>query len=275
MLPRHHSHDTHCLYIPALERSPSLKKDIIHLLQRLDVNTSESSHLKENDAEGLESEDGLGRAGRPRLNKFVAHISAVVESKPHVLLAYTWIFYMALFQGGRYIRSQLRDVEEKDFWVRDLKAKKAPEAVTRTIPLSFWEFPAGSRDGEDLKAEFKARFRDIASSLGQIQKEHVLQEAVEIMTQLLEVIHEIDSVSQEENAALNENLAVPSAIPSSKKRQDGDKSSVKEEPAILTKLVNHSTSAVMEGLSRLRSFVSFPPREPLSIPVKVTDNFNE
>lgn len=222
----------------------------------------------------MESEHGPGTAGRPRLSEFVTHISAAVMSKPHVLLAYTWIFYMALFQGGRYIRSQLRSAEENNFWVRDLNAKIADEAVSASIPLSFWEFPAASRDGEDLKKEFKARFQDVESCLSLAQKKEVLQEADEIMTHLLEVIREIDLMSQEENAAMNENSAVRSTILSNKKLQEGDKSSVNEELAFLAKLFHLSMSAATEGLIRLRSFVSFAPREPLPIPVNVTDNLN-
>lgn len=273
--PPHQSHGIHRLYIPTLERSPSLEQDIKHLLQRPDVNTPESSPLRQNDAVGLELEDGPGRAGRPRLSTFVTHISGAVESKPHVLLAYTWIFYMALFQGGRYIRSQLRGAEEDGFWAQDVNAKTADKAVTGSIPLSFWEFPAVSRDGEELKAEFKARFQHIESRLSQSQKKDVLHEAGEIMTQLLEVIREIDLTSQEENTALSEKSVLPSTILPNHKSQEGDKSSVTEESALLPKLFHLSTSAVTESLIRLRSLISFAPPEPLSIPVKVADSFNE
>ena len=182
---------------------------------------------------------------------------------------------MALFQGGRYIRSKLRGVEANSFWVRELNARPADESVTRSIPLSFWEFPTATRDGEDLKTEFKARFRDIEPSLSPEEKADILQEAVEIMTQLLEVIREIDLMSQEGNTFHDEKSPVPSTTLSNKKLQDVDKISEKEELAFTTKLFHLSMNAATEALIRFRSFVSFAPREPLPVSVNVTHNLNQ
>lgn len=180
---------------------------------------------------------------------------------------------MALFQGGRYIRSKLRGVEENGFWLRELNAKPAGETITVLAPLSFWEFPAGTRDGEDLKTEFKARIREIEPSLSPAQKKDIMEEAVEIMTQLLEVVREIDTTNQAENVARNEKPLGPSII--SNKAKDVDKTPNKEELALLTKLLHLSMDAATEVLNRLRAFVSFAPREPLTVPVTVTDNFRE
>lgn len=240
-----------------------------------DANLLEYSPLRRTIAEGVGSEHGPRMDDRPRLSRFVNHISATVVSKPHVLLAYTWIFYMALFQGGRYIRSKLRGVEANSFWVRDLNPKRANESVTGSIPLSFWEFPTATRDGEDLKTEFKARFRDIEPSLSMEEKTDILQEAVEIMTQLLEVVREIDMLSQEENAIDDEKSPVPSMMLSNKKFHEVDEASEKEERTFITKLFHLSMSAATEALIRFRSFVSFAPREPLPVSVSVNRNFNE
>ena len=223
----------------------------------------------------MEPKPSLNLYDRPRLSEFVTHISTTVVSKPHVLLAYTWIFYMALFQGGRYIRSKLLGVEENGFWVRELNAKPAGELTEGFAPLSFWQFPAATRDGEDLKTEFKARFQEIESSLTPAQKKDVVEEAVEIMTQLLEVVREIDTKSREENLAQNENPLVPSMGLSNKKPSNINQITNKEEPAFLTKLLHLSMDGATEVLIRLRSFVSFAPSEPLTVSVPVNDNLKE
>lgn len=270
-----HSSGIHRLYLPALERGPSLEHDIRYLLQRLHVRSPESSSLRGHNAEDVESQSGPILSGTPRLNEFVAHISVAVTSKPHVLLTYTWIFYMALFQGGRYIRSKLRGVDEKGFWGRELNVEVAGEAVTGLVPLSFWEFPAATRDGEDLKTEFKARFQDIEQSLSPAQHQDILQEAVEVMMQLLEVVREIDTTIQEENPAQNEESLGPSTIFSNKETQDVDKASNTEEVAFLPKLLRLSLNAATEMLILLRSFVPFAPSDPPTVPVTVTDSFSE
>ncbi|KAI4862125.1 hypothetical protein F4820DRAFT_35991 [Hypoxylon rubiginosum] len=53
----------------------------------------------------------------PGLAAFVRHIKKSVAERPHVLLAYAWVLYMALFSGGRFIRASLERVDPaSSFW---------------------------------------------------------------------------------------------------------------------------------------------------------------
>lgn len=140
------------------------------------------------------------------------------------------------------------------------------------VPLSFWDFPAATQDGEDLKTEFRARIQEIESSLSLAQKKDIIQEAVEIMTQLLEVVREIDRTIREESVPENEKPPVPSMISSNNKPQDVEKTSDKEELAFHIKLLHLSMGAANEVLTRVRSFVSFAPGETPTVPVTVTGN---
>lgn len=223
----------------------------------------------------MKLEPSQGVYDRPKLNAFVTYISTAVVSRPHVLFAYTWIFYMALFQGGRYIRSKLLGVEEDGFWVRELSSKPATDTVTESVPLSFWEFPAATRDGEDLKTEFKARTREIEPSLSPAQRKEILQEAVEIMVQLLAVVREIDENFQEKNFAQSEQPLISSMMLANKETRDVDETSGKEEPAPPEKLLHFPMATATGVLTRLRSFFSFAPGEPLTVPVTVTDKLRE
>ena len=46
---------------------------------------------------------------------FLSRIKQSVRARPHVLLAYAWVFYMALFSGGRVLRGLLEGAGE-EFW---------------------------------------------------------------------------------------------------------------------------------------------------------------
>ncbi|KAI2471936.1 heme oxygenase-like protein [Annulohypoxylon bovei var. microspora] len=53
----------------------------------------------------------------PVLAGFLARIRRGTARGPHVLLAYAWVLYMALFAGGRFIRASLERVDPADrFW---------------------------------------------------------------------------------------------------------------------------------------------------------------
>lgn len=119
----------------------------------------------------------------PSLRSFLQHITAVSTSKPHLLLAYTWILYLALFSGGRYLRAQLRSANAETWHL-------SPD--DRDAPLQFWCF-AGDRDGEDIKADFKAKFRGSETLLTSEERREVVDEGVVVMNRMLEVVREIEA----------------------------------------------------------------------------------
>ncbi len=124
--------------------------------------------------------------GRPRLRAFVAHIRSAAKGKPHLLMAYTWVLYMALFSGGRYIRARLRGAGG-EFW------SGGDEEGTADRYLTFWSFEGGE-DGEDLKAEFKDRFASVEERLTEGEKDEVVKEAVFVMRAVEGVVGEVAEV---------------------------------------------------------------------------------
>ena len=165
--------------IPHLARAGRLRRDLSHLTYR-----DSSSH---------------DRAG-PRLKALTQHITSSTSHAPHLLLAYTWVLYMALFSGGRYIRTKLREAG-REFWNSCAEAEKKKEKekdgdINIDIDkgaLSFWNFD-GEADGEDIKAEFKQRFADIEGWLNDEERKGVVQEAVFIMESLMGVVEEIAEI---------------------------------------------------------------------------------
>ncbi|KAI9049103.1 hypothetical protein LZ554_006951 [Drepanopeziza brunnea f. sp. 'monogermtubi'] len=164
------------------------------------------------------------------LSQFLAHTKASVEANPHVLLAYAWVLYMALFSGGRYLRAALKDAggHGTTFWDRDSSPirpysiddsavpprstsrqahsqSESDTAPTRSEPnhnfpprpsepvpgLQFFNF-VGGEDGEDLKREFKKRIADAENLLTAREKDDIEVEAQHIFTYMIQLIHQLD-----------------------------------------------------------------------------------
>jgi heme oxygenase len=166
-----------------------------------------------------------------RLAEFIAHTKKAVEANPHVLLAYAWVLYMALFSGGRYLRASLNEAGGTgvNFWTRDPSpvrpysvtrdasprrglisetadpAAVCPSARPRTrsrsesvtskmVPgMSFFNF-VGEEDGEDIKREFKKRITEAEVLLTPREKEDIVTEAEHIFEFMVTMVAELDAV---------------------------------------------------------------------------------
>ncbi|KAL8824575.1 MAG: hypothetical protein Q9170_008114 [Blastenia crenularia] len=152
------------LHLPELERAQALERDIKLLLP---------SPYRVPDSTAL-----------PRLETFRQHAQSSLNQKPHLLFAYTWIFYMALFSGGRYIRSKLRNGLASSI-------VSLPSAqLDASSGLSFWEFD-GEYDGEDLKIDYKSRVAALSSQLTDEEGADIVAEGVQIMAFLMNLVKEI------------------------------------------------------------------------------------
>ena len=160
---------------------------------------------------------------------FVAHIENEIQEKPYLLLAYTWNMYMALFSGGRYLRAQLRAANAQAWGVthvtrnphthadnvQDLKIDEVMGEADVDAPLQFWCFD-GDSDGEDLKADFKARFAEVEVLLTDNERSDIITEAVEIMTGLIAVVRELeaeaDAGPQDTGTGHNKVITIPPSV---------------------------------------------------------------
>jgi heme oxygenase len=166
-----------------------------------------------------------------RLAAFIAHTKQAVETNPHVLIAYAWVLYMALFSGGRHLRAALEAAggSGSGFWTRAASPVR-PYTITRgqksrretrsefsTHPMIEKSLPSGSRsgsrsdsfhskpvpgmqffigdeDGEDIKLEFKKRVTEAENLLSEREKEDIITEAQHIFKFMLELVGELDKV---------------------------------------------------------------------------------
>ena len=167
------------LHMSSLLRTERLRQDLSILLQQ----PPELVDVKLRHPDGRQARD------------FVQHIKEVACYKPHALIAYSWVMYMALFNGGRWIREQLSAARDLS-WAMNKDALEFAGAYSGTLErneagLSFWHFE-GTEDGDDIKAEFKARLMDVGTMLSPEQRADVVEEASEIFERCVGLIEEID-----------------------------------------------------------------------------------
>ncbi|KAF5660402.1 hypothetical protein FHETE_8944 [Fusarium heterosporum] len=193
------------LYLPGLMRSDRLKADIANLAGWSNNTIEEQLRIVQ--------ENG-------RLGDFIQHIKNSVQNRPHVLLAYSYILFMALFAGGRFIRATLESAGD-EFWDRlpstvqptrlpceerlrpTKRASGLPEGdipiddfhnhATHTMPLRFFHFQT-PEDGEDLKREFKRRLAVIEGSLTASEKHDIVQESLCIFNSMTLLVQQLDTV---------------------------------------------------------------------------------
>lgn len=188
----------HKMRLPGLARSNRLLADIRSL-----------SGLSEDEVRKQVA--AVSKSGE--LAEFTDHIKQAVGRNPHVLLAYSWVLYMALFSGGRYIRASLHAAGPA-FWTRSTVEEQLDTAESpaprhppykstkldidsfNTPGLSFFNF-RGDQDGEDIKIEFKKRFGQTESILNHQERQDIVQEAQMIFSYMISLVNDLDSMSRE------------------------------------------------------------------------------
>jgi len=170
-----------------LSRSARIRKDLAYL-----------QNLKD-------GEDSIrGQEKSKAVEAFVAHIRSTVLENPHLLIAYAWTLYMAVFSGGRWVRAQLCSAGE-DFWTSSSSTAKVNTGneekerlsleelkVFEPLGLSFWFFPTET-DGEDIRAEFKRRLQDGEHVLTPAQRDEIVKESQGIFDRFQDMVADLDA----------------------------------------------------------------------------------
>lgn len=153
---------------PGLKRSSRIKRDLQYLPE-----------LDRSNFSGLDSE-------------IQSHIRDLAAEKPHILVAYTWVMYMAIFSGGRWIRSQLAGTQP-EFWTSHTNAGPAlAEKTPLGMPgFSFLSFD-GDEDGEDIKVEYKRRLAEGEDIVSTQEREEIMQAAQELFERCISIVHKLD-----------------------------------------------------------------------------------
>ena len=125
------------------------------------------------------------------LDNIKDHIYKVTQTAPHVLIAYAWVMYMAIFSGGRWIRQQLLEAGP-GFWDRRQQNMDNGEAADQqTLGLSFLCFD-GAKDGEDIKIDFKQRLQTMEEQLTTFDRKDIVDEASTIFRNCTRIVEALD-----------------------------------------------------------------------------------
>ena len=149
----------------------------LYRTRRLDSDLAALKLLEPNLASLDTHAENAGREFRQYLNERM-------PEKPHLLVAYIWIMYQALFNGGRFIRMALLKAGP-EFW--GLTPKDMDPKNFRS-PLSFW-----CVDNDELvNKEFRARVEKADNLLTESEREEILAESLEIFRRCTHITLQLD-----------------------------------------------------------------------------------
>ncbi|EME48107.1 hypothetical protein DOTSEDRAFT_69894 [Dothistroma septosporum NZE10] len=166
------------------------------------------SHRLKNDLQHLRLVGGRNIYSTPELGeKWMKEMRDLMRQKPHVFVAFAWVFYMAVFSGGRWIRQQMAHAGP-GFW--GAQAQPAPlsipaseksatmdedgdQIVTPDVHgYSFLSFN-GDNDGEDLKALFKTRLALAEELLTPGEQQDIIEVAQALFDKSILLVNQLDS----------------------------------------------------------------------------------
>jgi heme oxygenase len=130
------------------------------------------------------------------LSAFLEHIHQSVQERPHVLLAYAWVLYMALFSGGCFIRATLCRVHTS-FWAAT--TGDADSSSSEQPPVQFFTFD-GPDGGDGTKLAFKKRLAESEALLTDEERDDVAVEGRRVFEFMVELVGELDGVCRTDDA---------------------------------------------------------------------------
>lgn len=168
---------------------------IIRILESLHLPRLLRHDWLRNDLMLLESNNTLYRTMSENvLQSYRNAIMQPLRSNPIRIMAYTWVMYMALFNGGRWIRDRLVDAGP-EFW------RAGREGQVDLDCLMFWHLDSET-DGNDIKDDFKQRFEHAATQLTDAERADVVRTAVGIFQVCHGMVEWLDEHAEDEARSL-------------------------------------------------------------------------
>ena len=119
--------------------------------------------------------------------------------------------YLALFNGGRWIRSQLLSASTTSSTKRTSYQSFWPDGHSAEECLTFWHFD-GDQDGEDIKNDFKTRFEAVAAQLSKEERQDVVDEAVEVFKMCGVIVEDLDQAFADQAGKEERGAIMPSSM---------------------------------------------------------------
>ncbi|KAI5810964.1 hypothetical protein DFH27DRAFT_2844 [Peziza echinospora] len=139
----------------------------------------------------------------PARKAYAAHIRAVIEKEPLVIISYAHNMYLALFAGGRVIKSRMLSVS--GFFPRKTGLSKAECARLGT---HLFTFDVENGKEEDIRNNFKYRLANVEVDITPEETAVIVEESKEVFRQNLLLINELDTFKPEAEPASPTSLAI-------------------------------------------------------------------
>ncbi|OQO14754.1 hypothetical protein B0A48_00136 [Cryoendolithus antarcticus] len=124
------------------------------------------------------------------------NIDNCLRHKPHVLIAYMWVMYMAIFSGGRHLRKELSRAGP-GFWPSPKSFASMGSFSDLSRPgYTFLSFD-GKSDGEDIKADFKTRLTEGDALLSEDERREAVEAADELFRLCVDIVTALDEEVRE------------------------------------------------------------------------------
>ncbi|OQO14430.1 hypothetical protein B0A48_01307 [Cryoendolithus antarcticus] len=124
------------------------------------------------------------------------NIDNFVYDKPHALIAYMWVMYMAIFSGGRHIREELSRAGP-GFWPSPKSFASMGSFSDLSRPgYTFLSFD-GDDNGEAIKVEFKARLAEGDALLTVEERREAVEAADELFGLCIDIVSALDEEAKE------------------------------------------------------------------------------
>ncbi|RMZ76334.1 hypothetical protein DV738_g5001, partial [Chaetothyriales sp. CBS 135597] len=224
------------LHTSGLARSDRLGQDLSAIV----------AQVKKTGGSQVQLQLQLHALGEQTIQPYRTDLHALLLARPHLILAWSWNMYLAIFNGGRFIRQALRDAGP-DYWGGSGSEK---ENQTQSQPqLRFWEFE-GHMDGEDIKDAFKLNLEAASESLTVAERAEVVQEVGRVMTVCQEIVARLDDLLS------SRELPEPEPEPKSElKTAEKEKTKTRPDSVVSTVLV--ALMALLAGVwDALRRFLA-------------------
>jgi len=168
------------LYDPRLSRASAIALDLTYMYGTNEFDPESAPTTKE-------------------VQACVAHIEKTLQEKPHLVIAYAHIYFMALFAGGKILLRQL--FATKDFFPVNPPAGTYEEAMA--FGTNMFMFPVEKGKEESLRAKFKDAMETVEGGFSEEEKTEIIQEARAIFKWNERLVLELDDICA--------TLAIPAA----------------------------------------------------------------
>ncbi|KAF8477315.1 hypothetical protein BDZ91DRAFT_709045 [Kalaharituber pfeilii] len=134
----------------------------------------------------------------PQRKAYVAHVRAAIAKEPLVIIAYAHTMYLALFAGGKIIKSRM--LATTGFFPK-MEGMTREECQKAGTNLFEWEGVEKGREDEMVRGGFKRRLASVEGEVTEEERKAIVQEAREIFLQNGLLINELDRLTQERGTA--------------------------------------------------------------------------